>query len=59
MAADFYSENNTQLERIFSETNSDYAKQLKYFKYALLVFGIWLVAYLDWWVFLYVLPKKP
>jgi hypothetical protein len=43
--------NNTkQLIADYKICNSNYSSQMKYFNWALLVFGIWLTAYLVWWV---------
>lgn len=58
MAADLYAADKGMLSEIFAKSNSDYAKQLTYFKKALAVFGSWLVLYLLWWIFIYVAITK-
>jgi hypothetical protein len=58
MACDLNYDNNDSLKKIFEKTNSDYAKQLRYFKLALLTFGIWLILYLTWWIFIYISLNK-
>jgi hypothetical protein len=58
MAAELFSKKEDELKPIFSKANDDFANQLKYFKYSLIVFGIWLVIYLLWWMFKYVPEVK-
>ena|SRR5665213_2035173 len=40
-----------ELEDRFESCNAEFRSQLNYFNCALVIFGIWLVAYLLWWVF--------
>jgi hypothetical protein len=58
MAADFYSDNNEMLERIFIESNTDLKRQLDYFKSSLIIFSLWLLCFLLWWLFLMKLPAN-
>jgi glucan phosphoethanolaminetransferase (alkaline phosphatase superfamily) len=52
MAAEFYSGNDKMIRVIFEKTNNDFKCQLNLFKWALLVFAIWLILFLFWWVFI-------
>jgi len=51
MASDLYYNKPEELKNIFKSVNSDYKCQLKYFKYGLMIFAIWLVLYLLWWIY--------
>ncbi len=51
MAGELYSENNEMLKQIFEKSNTDFKHQLNLFKWALLVFGLWLILFLCWWIF--------
>ena len=52
MAAELFSNKNSALEDIFGKINFDYANQLKFFKWSLVVFALWLLFYISWWIFL-------
>lgn len=52
MAAELFSNKNSELENIFKKINFDYANQLKFFKMSLIIFALWLLFYLIWWIFL-------
>ncbi len=44
--------NDTELlKTIFTDCNTFYSRQLRFFNLALLIFGIWLLLFLLWWVF--------
>jgi hypothetical protein len=38
------------LNKISEKINTDFTNQLDYFKYSLIVFGIWLLSYLIWFI---------
>lgn len=51
IAAELHKGNKDQLSKMFKSCNGYYARQLKFFNYALLIFGIWLLLYVTWWIF--------
>ena len=51
IASELHKDDLDQLAAIFKKCNSCYAKQLRFFNLALLVFGIWILLYLFWWIF--------
>ena len=56
-AADLHVDDRKLLATVFTDCNSDFDRQLKWFRYGLVVFGVWLVLYLCWWIF-GVMPVK-
>ncbi|MDC6366614.1 MULTISPECIES: hypothetical protein [Flavobacteriaceae] len=52
IAADLFKGRKDLLMPIFRKCNNQYKRQLMFFNLALLTFGIWLVVYLIWWIFL-------
>jgi len=54
-----HKDNLPQLEESFISCNSEYRSQLRWFNIALVIFGIWLIAYLMWWVFGVQIKSKP
>jgi hypothetical protein len=57
MAAELVHDKEEKLKEIFFKSNTDFEKQLSYFKKALFVFALWLTTYLIWWIFIY--ANKP
>jgi hypothetical protein len=49
----FDSGRETLQQQILNKINNDYADQLNYFNWGMLVFGLWLCIYLFWWIFFY------
>jgi hypothetical protein len=49
--ADLYRSKYKALEIIYTKCNNCYKNQLLFFNIGLLVFAVWLLAYLLWWVF--------
>jgi hypothetical protein len=51
IASELNKNNKELLTTIFTDCNTYYSRQLRFFNFALLVFGIWLLLFLLWWVF--------
>ena len=50
MVKDLYTENSSFLMAMLQKCNTAFKWQLRFFQWALLVFGLWLLLYLVWWV---------
>jgi hypothetical protein len=47
---ELYIENSNLLLQILQKCNTAFKWQLKFFQWALLTFGVWLLLYLVWWI---------
>ncbi len=51
MAAVLYDQNEDNLKEILKNVNKYYLRQLRFFNWSLVAFGLWLILYLIWWIF--------
>ena len=57
MVSDLYQNKKGLLEKILDRCNKSFYWQLRFFQAGLLTFGIWLVFFLLWWIFVDIPPK--